>query len=100
MSERLLTAEEVAETKARESVVILVTDSEILVQGRVVSQIDDSHFAQSTGSATRHGEHGHGHEHPHGHHSHVEHGHRHGTSRDQRRPGGPARRGGTGPRPH
>ncbi|HUF72031.1 MAG TPA: biopolymer transporter ExbD [Gammaproteobacteria bacterium] len=33
--------ESIAETKARESVVILVTDSEILVQGRVVSRIDD-----------------------------------------------------------
>jgi biopolymer transport protein ExbD len=33
--------ESIAEIKARESVVILVTDSEILVQGRVVSQIDD-----------------------------------------------------------
>ena len=33
--------ESIAEAKARESVVILVTDTEILVQGRVVSQIDD-----------------------------------------------------------
>jgi biopolymer transport protein TolR len=33
--------ESIAETKARESVVILVTESEILVQGRVVSRIDD-----------------------------------------------------------
>lgn len=33
--------ESIAEIKARESVVILVTDTEILVQGRVVSQIDD-----------------------------------------------------------
>lgn len=33
--------ESIAETKARESVVILVTDSEILVQGRAVSRIDD-----------------------------------------------------------
>jgi len=33
--------ESIAETKARESVVILVTDAEILVQGRVVSRIDD-----------------------------------------------------------
>jgi biopolymer transport protein ExbD len=33
--------ESIAEVKARESVVILVTDTEILVQGRVVSRIDD-----------------------------------------------------------
>jgi biopolymer transport protein ExbD len=33
--------ESIAEIKARESVVILVTDSEILVQGRVVSRIED-----------------------------------------------------------
>jgi biopolymer transport protein ExbD len=33
--------ESIAEIKARESVVILVTDTEILVQGRVVSRIDD-----------------------------------------------------------
>jgi biopolymer transport protein ExbD len=33
--------ESIAETKARESVVILVTDTEILVQGRVVSRIDE-----------------------------------------------------------
>jgi biopolymer transport protein TolR len=33
--------ESIAETKARESVVILITDSEILVQGRVVSRIND-----------------------------------------------------------
>ncbi|MDX1562240.1 MAG: biopolymer transporter ExbD [Gammaproteobacteria bacterium] len=33
--------ESIAETKARESVVILVTDEEILVQGRVVSRIDE-----------------------------------------------------------
>ena len=33
--------ESIAETKARESVVILITDEEILVQGRVVSRIDD-----------------------------------------------------------
>jgi biopolymer transport protein ExbD len=33
--------ESIAEIKARESVVILVTETEILVQGRVVSQIDD-----------------------------------------------------------
>jgi biopolymer transport protein ExbD len=33
--------ESIAETKARESVVILVTDSEILVQGRVIGQIED-----------------------------------------------------------
>jgi len=32
--------ESIAEIKARESVVILITDAEILVQGRVVSQID------------------------------------------------------------
>jgi biopolymer transport protein TolR len=33
--------ESIAETKARESVVILVTDTEILVQGRVVSRVGD-----------------------------------------------------------
>jgi len=33
--------ESIAEAKARESVVILVTESEILVQGRVVGQIDN-----------------------------------------------------------
>jgi biopolymer transport protein ExbD len=33
--------ESIAETKARESVVILVTDSEILVQGRPISRIED-----------------------------------------------------------
>ena len=33
--------ESIAETKPRESVVVLVTDTEILVQGRVVSRIDD-----------------------------------------------------------
>jgi biopolymer transport protein ExbD len=33
--------ESIAETKARESVVIIVTDSEILVQGRVISRIDE-----------------------------------------------------------
>lgn len=33
--------ESIAETKARESVVILVTDSEILVQGRVVGRVDE-----------------------------------------------------------
>jgi biopolymer transport protein ExbD len=33
--------ESVAETKPRESVVVLVTDTEILVQGRVVSRIAD-----------------------------------------------------------
>lgn len=33
--------ESIAESKARESVIILITDSEILVQGRVVSRIDD-----------------------------------------------------------
>jgi biopolymer transport protein ExbD len=33
--------ESIAEIKARESVVILVTDTEILVQGRVVSRIDE-----------------------------------------------------------
>jgi biopolymer transport protein TolR len=34
--------ESIAETKARESVVILVTDDEILVQGRPVSRIDEA----------------------------------------------------------
>lgn len=33
--------ESIAETKARESVVILVTDTEILVQGRVVGRVED-----------------------------------------------------------
>jgi len=33
--------ESIAETKARESVVILVTDSEILVQGRVVGRVEE-----------------------------------------------------------
>ena len=33
--------ESIAEIKARESVVILITETEILVQGRVISQIDD-----------------------------------------------------------
>jgi biopolymer transport protein ExbD len=33
--------ESIAETRARESVVVLVTDTEILVQGRVVGRIDD-----------------------------------------------------------
>ena len=33
--------ESIAETKPRETVVVLVTDTEILVQGRVVSRIDD-----------------------------------------------------------
>jgi biopolymer transport protein TolR len=33
--------ESIAETRARESVVVLVTDTEILVQGRVVSRIDE-----------------------------------------------------------
>jgi biopolymer transport protein ExbD len=33
--------ESIAETKARESVVILVTDDEILVQGRVVGRVED-----------------------------------------------------------
>jgi biopolymer transport protein ExbD len=33
--------ESIAETKPRESVVVLVTDTEILVQGRVISRIDD-----------------------------------------------------------
>jgi biopolymer transport protein TolR len=33
--------ESIAETKARESVVVLVTDTEILVQGRVVSRVGD-----------------------------------------------------------
>lgn len=33
--------ESIAETKARETVVILVTDEEVLVQGRVVGRVDD-----------------------------------------------------------
>lgn len=33
--------ESIAETKPRESVVVLVTDTEILVQGRVITRIDD-----------------------------------------------------------
>ncbi len=33
--------ESIAETKPRESVVVLVTDTEILVQGRVISRIDE-----------------------------------------------------------
>jgi biopolymer transport protein ExbD len=33
--------ESIAETKARESVVVLVTDSQILVQGRVVGRVDE-----------------------------------------------------------
>ena len=33
--------ESIAETKARESVVVLVTDTEILVQGRVVGRVDE-----------------------------------------------------------
>jgi biopolymer transport protein ExbD len=33
--------ESIAEARARESVVVLVTDTEILVQGRVVSRIDE-----------------------------------------------------------
>jgi len=33
--------ESIAETRARESVVVLVTDTEILVQGRVISRIDE-----------------------------------------------------------
>jgi biopolymer transport protein ExbD len=33
--------ESTAETRARESVVVLVTDTEILVQGRVIGRIDD-----------------------------------------------------------
>lgn len=33
--------ESIAEQKARETVVVLVTDSELLVQGRVVARVDD-----------------------------------------------------------